>query len=73
MNRRHTSNGLGGSGPTSLQTSAKAGSHAERPIRNHRNPELAGVCLGCTKEPCAGTIRCMKQRKKELEETSHEK
>lgn len=73
MNRRRTACGLGGSGLNSIQTSAKAGSHAERPIRNHRNPELAGVCLGCTKEPCAGTTRCMRQRKKELEETSHEK
>ena len=73
MNRRRTSNGLGGSGPTSLQTSAKAGSHAERPIPNHRNSDLAKVCLACTKEPCVGTIRCMKQRRKELEEKTHEK
>lgn len=73
MNRRRTACGLGGSGLNSIQGTAKAGSHAERPIPNHRDPELANVCLSCTKNPCAGTIRCMKRRRKELEEKEHEK
>ena len=73
MSRRRTENGLAGGGLNTIQACAKAGSHAERPIPNHRNSDLAKVCLACTKEPCAGTIRRMKQRRKELEEKTHEK
>lgn len=54
---------LGGWSRSIVSSSFKGGS-AERPIRNHRDPELAKVCLDCTKEPCTGTIACMKQRKK---------
>ena len=73
MSRRRTENGLAGGGLNTIQACAKSGSHAERPIKNHRDPELANVCLSCTKKPCAGTIQCMKQRRKEMEEKAHEK
>ncbi len=62
---------LGGWSRSITSSSFKGGS-AERPIRNHRDPELAKVCLDCTKEQCTGTIECMKQRKKELEELHHD-
>ena len=69
MTKRRTPGGW----TNSIVSSSFKGGSVERPIRSHCDPELAKVCLDCTKEPCTGTIACMKQRKKELEENAHEK